>query len=603
MLEKSKIFEESYIKRVILLGSTIVVIVVSIVTGYILINGEIKDLKQHLKIFRKTLIQREKSAIKDVVNNLVSDIEYEKKSRLFEIKRRIKDETVITLRLLEKLIKKTSNKDEKLQIVLEELKKISANTKVEPFVYDKFGNLLFNKNDTLIIGENFYDLKDTDGKKFVKEIVEKQGFVIYSWFVPQTLKISKRVTYSLKFKDLDLILGFAEFLDTNYSLSKKIVDKISKEKLGENDFVFIYEILSLSSSRAYSRLVLEKNIKTTSKELRAIEDILSKSNYNGNIFYEYDEKLIYSSFLFDYKTFISAGVYLDSIREIIRKETEISKDNLNKKIISLVLNILTIGVIFFIFSYLLAEKIEKIFISYRLNIESSQKLLMQKSKMASMGEMIANITHQWRQPLTRLSGIFLDIESAFTNKELDKKYLDKRIDSANDLLEYMSKTIDDFREFYMPNSNKSRFYLLECVENALKIAGSFLKSYNVEVKLKIDKSLEIYGVSNEFSQVILNLLTNSKDIAISRDIENPMVRIVAKSKKDKIIVIIEDNCGGIESKNIDRIFEPYFTTKEHYGTGIGLYMCKMIIENKFGGKIFVKNSKNGVRFIIELQKS
>ena len=133
--------------------------------------------------------------------------------------------------------------------------------------------------------------------------------------------------------------------------------------------------------------------------------------------------------------------------------------------------------------------------------------------MASMGEMIGNIAHQWRQPLSQLSGLFFDIESAYDYKELDKKYLTQRSDEANDLIEYMSKTIDDFKDFYDPNTKKEKFNLLQTVQSALKIVGSSLKFHNIKVSLHVDSSLYVDGFSNEFSQVILNIVSNSKDIA------------------------------------------------------------------------------------------
>ena len=130
-----------------------------------------------------------------------------------------------------------------------------------------------------------------------------------------------------------------------------------------------------------------------------------------------------------------------------------------------------------------------------------------------MGEMVGNIAHQWRQPLSQLSGLFFDIESAYDYKELDKKYLTQRSDEANDLIEYMSKTIDDFKDFYDPNTKKEKFNLLQTVQSALKIVGSSLKFHNIKVSLHVDSSLYVDGFSNEFSQVILNIVSNSKDIA------------------------------------------------------------------------------------------
>jgi len=239
----------------------------------------------------------------------------------------------------------------------------------------------------------------------------------------------------------------------------------------------------------------------------------------------------------------------------------------------------------------MSKKIERMFKRYHKTITNSQQLLIQKTKMASMGEMIANIAHQWRQPLSNISGIFLDIESAHNYKELDKKYLTKRINQANDLLEYMSKTIDDFKEFYQPNTTEETFSFYSSVKHAISLSDASLSYYNISVEVKIDKLLKVTGSYSEFSQVILNILSNTKEIAFQREIKKPHIKIYSKVVNKDIFIHIQDNCGGIKIDNIDQIFEPYYTTK--YGSGIGLYMSKIIIERKFNGKIYANNTKKG----------
>lgn len=590
--------EEKNTKRVILLSSTFIVFIVSIVLGYILINAEIKDFQNHLKTFKKTLIEREKSAIKAVVDNLIIDIQYAENSKLNEIKQRVKNQTIILNELIINLLSEYRDKKTTLNVLKKHIKSISKNNNLEVFIFSTQGKLIFNQYSTLVNGTNYIDLVDINGENFIQQIVEKNGFVNYLWFVPKSNKISKKITYSILIKELDIVIGFAEFLDTHYSLNKKIVNKISKEQFNKNDFMFIFEIMSLSSSKNYSKLILEKNIITDERELSAIENILAKSNYKGNIFYEYDNKLTYSSFLYDDRTFISAGLNLNSIKNILEKEEQISHINLNKKIISLILNIILIAIAFFIISYFLAQKIEKIFINYRLKIEYSQQLLLEKSKMACMGEMIGNIAHQWRQPLSQISGIFLDIESAHTYNELDKKYLLTRINQANDVLEYMSKTIDDFKNFYHPTDEKDNFNLLTSVNNSLKIIHSSLNFNQINILINIHNEIHIKGSSSAFSQVILNLLSNAKDTFISKNIQNPKINIFSTKKENKIYLHVEDNGGGIEPNIIENIFKPYFTTKHRDGIGIGLYMSKIIIENKMNGSIIVNTQNDLTRFTI-----
>jgi len=592
--------EEKRIKNVILLSSTFLVMIVAIIIAYILISSEIHGFQNHLKTYEETLIQREKTTIKSAVDNIISDIKFDENSRLLQIKRTVKNQTTITVELLRQILENTTKN--KKQTVIDTIKEISLNKDSHFFIYKDDGTLLFKSNDSLTVGKNYIDLEDIDGKKFVQKIVEENGFIDYNWFVPNNYKISKKITYSMKIEELGIIIGSAAFLNKNHSLNKKILDKIYKEKLSNNNFIFIYDIMSLSSSKNYSKLILENNIETNKKELLAVENILEKSSYKGNIFYEYDNKLIYSSFLFDDRTFISVGINLDSIKSILDKEREIAYVNLNKKIISLILNMILVSFIFFIFSYFMSKKIERMFKRYHKSITNSQQLLIQKTKMASMGEMIANIAHQWRQPLSNISGIFLDIESAYNYKDLNKKYLTNRINQANDLLEYMSKTIDDFKEFYTPNTTEEIFTFYSSVKHAISLSQASLSYYNIGVEVNIDKSLKVAGSSSEFSQVILNILSNTKEIAFQREIKQPHIKIYSKVADENIFIHIHDNCGGIQIDNIDKIFEPYYTTK--YGSGIGLYMSKIIIERKFNGKMYAKNTKKGnFRMTIKIKDS
>jgi len=593
--------EERNIRRVILLGSTFVVFIVSIIVAYLLVGSEIKSVNEHIKSFKTTLIEREKFAIKTVVENLVNDIGYEKDSNKEEINQQVKNQSLIAYNLALSLTLQNNDKNENeiIKIIKEIIKSATnINDEIHYFIFNDKGTLLLDTKDATHEGQNFIDFKDINEKSFVEDILYANGFVEYFWYKPNDSKIVKNITFSKPISSLGIIIGSKARIASNHKLSQAIVEKIEKENFGEDEFIFLYDIKSLNTLISSSKLVLEKNILTGEKEINAIKYILINNDYKADVFYTYDNKLIYSTFLPNIRTFISVGVYLESINKIVKKRTLKANEELNKKIISLIMTMLVIASIFFMLSYIVSKKIERIFKNYRIKIARGQQLLIQKSKMASMGEMIGNIAHQWRQPLSQLSGLFFDIESAYDYKELDKKYLTKISDEANDLIEYMSKTIDDFKEFYNPNTKEESFNLYYSVKSALKIVGSSLEFHHIKIDLEADASLHVKGFSNEFSQVILNILSNSKDIALLRDVKEPKIKIFTEIKNDKISLHVEDNCGGIDKENLEKIFEPYFTTKYNYGTGIGLYMCKVIIENKMGGKIFASNVKNGSKFTI-----
>jgi len=221
-------------------------------------------------------------------------------------------------------------------------------------------------------------------------------------------------------------------------------------------------------------------------------------------------------------------------------------------------------------------------------------MLQQQSKMAMMGEMIGSIAHQWRQPLNELSINIQTLEYDYDDNLVDREFIEKFIDKNQKTINFMSKTIDDFRNFFKIDKEKREFNVKESIEETISLLGAQLKNSDINVKIE-GKDFKIKSFKSEFQQVILNILNNAKDILLENNIVDKEIKIELDKK-----IVIKDNGGGIPENIINRIFEPYFTTKEPgKGTGIGLYMSKMIIENNMNGKISVKNIKNGVEFTIE----
>ncbi|MBF0343895.1 MAG: ATP-binding protein [Nitrospirae bacterium] len=242
-----------------------------------------------------------------------------------------------------------------------------------------------------------------------------------------------------------------------------------------------------------------------------------------------------------------------------------------------------------------------------------EELLIQQSKMAAMGEMIGAIAHQWRTPLTGLGLLFDDIKDAYEYGELDQFYLNRVVEESGQLIGFMSKTIDDFRNFYRTNKEKVRFNAKEAVEETLSLFSAQLKNNNIAVQILCAHNTNdifcVYGYPNEFKQVILNVVNNSRDAIIERveksEFSNGLgqINIEISEQDDRINVSIKDNGGGIKADILNRVFEPYFTTKDaQKGTGIGLYMSKIIIENNMDGKLYAKNIDDGCVFVIELNR-
>ena len=231
----------------------------------------------------------------------------------------------------------------------------------------------------------------------------------------------------------------------------------------------------------------------------------------------------------------------------------------------------------------LEEKIKK---EVEKNREKD-KIMFQHARLASMGEMVGNIAHQWRQPLNAMSVLIQSFAIKNMAGKLTDEFIDKQVEEGIRLSNMMSQTIEDFRNFFTPNKSREYFNL----KNSIKDTIDLSQEHDVNITIKSNDNIMIYGYENEFSQVILNLLNNSIDSF--KKIDHPFdknILIQVSEKDNEIMLSFIDNGGGIKDDIIDRIFEPYFTTKhKSTGTGIGLYMSKQIIEKQMKGTIEVEN--------------
>ncbi len=231
--------------------------------------------------------------------------------------------------------------------------------------------------------------------------------------------------------------------------------------------------------------------------------------------------------------------------------------------------------------------------------QKQEQLLIQQSKLAAMGEMIGNIAHQWRQPLNALSLVLQNINFAYEMDDLSEEFMHKSMDKANLLTNTMSKTIDDFRNFFKPNKQEVEFFISDTIKNAISLIESTFQHHNITIESKINDDANIKGFPNEFSQVVLNILNNAKDAIIENNIGSGKVLINVEKIDNKATISVIDNAGGIPNDILEKVFNPYFTTKEEgKGTGIGLYMSKNIIETNMNGKLLVENIENGAKFVI-----
>ncbi|MBI5888085.1 MAG: hybrid sensor histidine kinase/response regulator [Deltaproteobacteria bacterium] len=246
-------------------------------------------------------------------------------------------------------------------------------------------------------------------------------------------------------------------------------------------------------------------------------------------------------------------------------------------------------------------------------LREKDMLMLQQSRLAAMGEMIGNIAHQWRQPLNALNLLLSNIEDACVHDELSRDFLDQKIFKGKQLINKMSGTIDDFRNFFKPNKEKEDFSLARAIKEVISLVDPSFKNHNVSITVDEEEDVYVRGYPNEFSQVILNILGNAKDAITAGKVNDGRIHITVSrlggegaeplqgAEPPQGVVTVIDNGGGIPAGIIDKIFDIYFTTKsDSKGTGVGLYMSKVIIEDHMAGRIQAMNIEGGAEFKVSM---
>jgi len=234
-------------------------------------------------------------------------------------------------------------------------------------------------------------------------------------------------------------------------------------------------------------------------------------------------------------------------------------------------------------------------------LREKDRLLIQQSRMAAMGEMLGNIAHQWRQPLNVLGIKVQEIGLSFKYGEPGKELLEANIAMAMEILQHLSQTITVFQNFTVPDRGKSLFRVEQVIANTVQIIDASLNKDGITLNVSSTGDPQINGYPNEYGQVLMSLILNARDALLEQKTANPRITVLSWSENDRSVVTITDNGGGIKEKIMDKIFDPYFTTKElGKGTGVGLFLSKTIIEKNMGGRLTVRNIESGSEFRIEV---
>ena len=650
MLENFKnetLNSEKKILNIIRFGAIIPILIFSCIITYILIDKKNEELKNEIDSIKSEYLERNKTNVKKEVDRVVDSINYEINKSEESLKFLLKEKVYEAHSIATNIYKEESDfmkngHAHSTDHIFETIKNalggmIYNNGRGYIFIDDKNGVNLLQPLNKDIEGQNLLEYTDAKGYQYMKKIADTvinktEAYDEYYWYKSKDDKNTyKKLSFFKYFEPLDFAIGTGEYFDDfQKQIQENLLDKINNIKFEDNGYIFIF-----NTEGTYLSHFDKNKIGTNGLNLKDvngkyfIKDMIEFAKNNNEGYFTYlaslkpngsihnTEKISYVKYFKEWDWVIGAGFYLEELNQIIQNKKIELKDK-HKTVINNILALSGIITIILAFiSFFISKIIEKMFNDYRRNIKKEidntlekERLLIQQSKMAVMGEMIGNIAHQWKQPLSTISTISTGIKFQNEMNCLNDHDITLGMDNINGSIQYLSQTIDDFRNFFKPNKTKTNFNILDALENTIKLMGSQFKNNNIELIKNINNA-ELYGYYNELLQVLINILKNAKDELIKLDTnKRRIIFIDTYTDKSNLIIKIRDNANGIPSDIIEKIFDPYFTTKENdEGTGIGLYMCKQIIDG-MTGKIQVINVEYeyeaqiyyGAEFIISMDK-
>ncbi len=587
------------------------------ITTFLYIEKKTKFNKLTEEI-QSTFIKNKKQTIKEQIDNLYYYIVSEQKDLQESLEKSLSYEVKQTHKIAKNIYyryKHNHSKDEIKEMIKAAIREIRFNNdRAYFFIIDKEGKNQLHPIMPELEGKDVYNTRDSKGSYIVKEpleLLKKKDEIFYNWYwvkSQEDKKEYKKIGFIKNFHELNWVIGTGEYLEEfSKDTQEKILKQIEKLRYGKNSYFivtnkdekYISHINKNLINKDVFKILEETNttesIDTIKKILKTKEGFVTLDFFkpNSNVV---SSKIIYLKNIPNWGWTISTGFYVDDASKAIEDEKKrIEKEyqeNLKNLLFIFLISIIILVPLFFYISFIIEKKFKKYKDSIQEHIDENQKqykLLAQKSKLTAMGEMLANIAHQWKQPLSLIT---TSTSSIKLNKELgikDDEFLYKSIDNIQINANHLAETINDFMDFFRPDKNKNKFFMKDVIAKTLKLLSSQFQAKKIEIIQQI-QDISIISYERELLQVLLNIISNSKDAILENSIENGLIFIEIYKNENNVIIEIKDNAKGINENIKERIFEPYFTTKNKaQGTGIGLYMSQEIITKHMNGTIEVDN--------------
>ncbi len=611
---------EKQIINIIKYSPPVFIISISIIFIIFLYLEKQNIFTQEKKNIKKEYLSKHKKDINIKVTDLYDFIIKTQKNTELKLKENIKDRVNEAHDIASKIYyenKDTKSKNEIKKLITDALVNIRFNKgRGYYFIYTLDYKSVLLPIARHLEGTDFYNYQDSKGtyliRNFTKLIKEKNETFYTWWYIkPDDLnKQYKKIGFNKYFEPLDWFIGTGEYFeDYEKTVKSDILKYISKLSKNERDYYFVIDYNKYTLAHTKKQFINQEskkinnvfNLDQTLNEMIKIAkngkgylNYLQKVNENEN---EYSQKISFVKGLDNWEWVLGKGFYEDEMNDIIAKKQEKLNSNFHRYLINTftITSILTAFLL--IISFYLSRLLENKFSKYKEEIQHhldentrQNHIVSQQSKMAAMGEMLSNIAHQWRQPLSVITTLSSGTKIQKEFNTLDDETLIKSLDTISDTAQYLSKTIDDFRNFFKSDKEEISFNIKDVLDQAFKLTGQEFKNKDIQI-IKELKEFEIFGLKNEFIQALINILNNAKDELEKKS--NPKLLYIKTEQIDNYgIIKITDNAGGIKDEIMDKILEPYFTTKhQSKGTGIGLYMTEEIITKHMDGELLIKNVK------------
>ncbi len=610
---------EKIIVKIIKYGPVTLILLLSLILSFSLYINNQAVYNNEKKLIESEHIQRNKQLIKNQVDSVYNYIAKEQKSTETKLKESLKQRVYEAHTIATNIYNENKHLDKKIvmKMIKDALRNIRFNNKRGYFfIYSFDYECILLPVAKHLEGKSFYNFKDGKGNFLTRDIVEqvkkeKEGFLTWWYHKPSDMKNQyKKLGFNKHFEPYNWFIGTGEYIeDFENDIKKDILDYIQNLSYPNKEYIFVIDFNGKYLSHIRKSIIglnaLEaKDTRSHQTILDAIE--ISRNNGKGYISYVQTRKpgldlpIIKTSYVRGFEKwqwFIGKGFYEDDIKDVVLRKKELLEDKFKENLKQIAIITIGLTTLLLFVSMQVSTLLQKRFKAYQNEIKSNLEKITQQhdmiahqSKMAAIGNMIANIAHQWRQPLSMISTAATGIKLKKDLNILEDEDLYKSIEYINDSTQYLSKTIDDFRNFFSKNKEKEEFCIIEPINVSLNILKSQFKNNGIEIINTIGDS-KIYGLKNELVQVIINIITNSKDEFIKKEKLRKLILIDSFEKEGFVYITIKDTAGGIDEKIIEHIFEPYFTTKhQSQGTGIGLYMTEEIITKHMKGTININNS-------------